>query len=264
MELRRLRYFVGVAEERHVARAAGRLHIAAPSLSQQIRALERDLHAVLVDRSPREVQLCPREVQLTPADQVLLRMPAPPLARSVGPVTRCVWQGGHRSPAVTLRLAPGAQCVWVRICANSKTVPHLRSDRGDPRSSWTARRVRLAKQSGGHPSRVDRTPRGPVTAGRAHCAVSGTRRCDSPLDVPRIARQERTGAKDAVPIRPKPVHRDCANEPSNERPQLPRTSRGARRRPLTSSWGPPTQASTISSIPSEGAGKGRSSTRSRA
>jgi DNA-binding transcriptional LysR family regulator len=74
-DLRQLRAFVAVAEAGSLTAAAGRLHIAQQSLSQQMRALEAQLGVVLLERSPRGVAL-------TVPGEVLLREARPVLARA--------------------------------------------------------------------------------------------------------------------------------------------------------------------------------------
>ncbi|MGA8116259.1 MAG: LysR substrate-binding domain-containing protein [Actinocatenispora sp.] len=71
MQLQQLAYFLAVAQHRHFTRAAEAVHVAQPSLSQQIRALEHELGAVLFSRARGNIAL-------TPAGETLL-----PLARRI-------------------------------------------------------------------------------------------------------------------------------------------------------------------------------------
>lgn len=72
MELRQLRYFVTAAEEEHFGRAAARLYVTGPTLSQQIAALERDLKVRLFDRDSRGVGLAPAGAALLPEARRIL------------------------------------------------------------------------------------------------------------------------------------------------------------------------------------------------
>ncbi|GHF55082.1 LysR family transcriptional regulator [Streptomyces mashuensis] len=93
MELRQLRYFVTVAEELHFGRAAERLVIGQPAVSQLVRRLERELKLRLFDRTPRTVRL-------TPAGEAFL------------PAARAVLAAHDEARAVAARLAEGRQGVF--------------------------------------------------------------------------------------------------------------------------------------------------------
>lgn len=119
MELRHLRYFVTVAAEGSLTRAAERLHLTQPSLSRQIRQLERDVSAALFERSAGGTSLTPAGAALHRHALLLLRLAdaAPDMARSAVARTREV---------VHLGVPPGMAEDWLLevLAAVEAQVPH--------------------------------------------------------------------------------------------------------------------------------------------
>jgi DNA-binding transcriptional LysR family regulator len=97
--LRKLRYFVAVAERLHFGRAAEALHIAQPVLSRQIRALEDELKAQLFVRDKRTTEL-------TPAGRQLLA-DARPLLANAGALRRRVARAARGPASFTIGFMPG-------------------------------------------------------------------------------------------------------------------------------------------------------------
>ena len=99
VDLRKLRYFVAVAEQLHFGRAAEALHIAQPVLSRQIRALEEELKAQLFVRDKRTTELTPAGLQLL-AD-------AGPLLASADALRRRVTRAARGPGSFTIGFMPG-------------------------------------------------------------------------------------------------------------------------------------------------------------
>ena len=72
MSLSQLRYFVAVAEEGHVGRAAQRVHVSQPPLTRQIRALEEELGTQLFERTARGMRLLEPGLRLLTRARVIL------------------------------------------------------------------------------------------------------------------------------------------------------------------------------------------------
>jgi DNA-binding transcriptional LysR family regulator len=130
MDLRLLRYFVAVAEERHFGRAAARLHMTQPPLSRAIRQLETDLGAVLLDRSPAGVALTAAGTVLYDEARLLLEQAGHLRARvaaatgaatlTIGTLADSAQQAGTRLAAAFRRRHPG---VDVRVREADLTDP---------------------------------------------------------------------------------------------------------------------------------------------
>jgi DNA-binding transcriptional LysR family regulator len=109
MELRHLRYFVAVAEEQNVTRAAARLHVSQPPVSRQIRDLEQELGVALFEHGAKAVRLTDAgRVFLNEARAVLQRADeSVQMVKAVGSGQRGEIHVGY-APSLTAELLPCA------------------------------------------------------------------------------------------------------------------------------------------------------------
>jgi DNA-binding transcriptional LysR family regulator len=115
LDLRRLRYFVAVAEHLHFRRAAEAIPIAQPALSRQIRALERDLGVALFERDRRTTAL-------TPAGRQLLE-DARPLLAGADAARRRVQRAARGSDRLVLGFRAG-----ITVTAATRAFAQVRPD----------------------------------------------------------------------------------------------------------------------------------------
>ncbi|ENU3976095.1 LysR substrate-binding domain-containing protein [Escherichia coli] len=120
IELRHLRYFVAVAEELHFGRAAARLNISQPPLSQQIQALEQQIGARLLARTNRSVLLTAAGKQFLADSRQILSMVDDAAARA---------ERLHQGEAGELRIGFTSSAPFIR--AVSDTLSLFRRDYPD-------------------------------------------------------------------------------------------------------------------------------------
>jgi len=139
LDLRLVRYFTVVAEHRHFGRAAAALLVAQPSLSRQIRRLERQLGARLLDRTPRGTELTAAGEVFLPRAKALLRSAAQAAA-----ATRAAAQPSRITIGYTVSIIVTLAVRDLRRRHPDADVHTLHLDWNEPREALLGHRVDAA------------------------------------------------------------------------------------------------------------------------
>jgi len=111
LDLRLVRYFIAVAEHRHFGRAAADLRIAQPSLSRQIRQLEAQVGARLLDRDRQGTRLTEAGDAFLPRARALLRSAAQAAAAASSDAARKAAAGFSVFTAISMLVGAFIACV---------------------------------------------------------------------------------------------------------------------------------------------------------
>lgn len=136
LDLRLVRYFTVVAEQLHFGRAAAALHLAQPSLSRQIRRLEEQLGARLLDRTPQGTRLTAAGEAFLPDARALLRAAARAAARARAAAVPSRVTIGYTA---NLIVTPAVRALRRRFPDAEVRALHL--DLGEPRTALLEYRV---------------------------------------------------------------------------------------------------------------------------
>ncbi len=125
MELRHLRYFVAVAEEQNVTRAAAKLHVSQPPLTRQIRDLEEELGVVLFERNGKSIRLTEvGRVFLAEAQASLKRVDeAVQAVRAAAAGQQCELHVGY-APSPTIEILPRVLRAFQNKAPNVRVTLH--------------------------------------------------------------------------------------------------------------------------------------------
>jgi DNA-binding transcriptional LysR family regulator len=188
MELRRFRYFVAVAEELHFRRAAERLHLAQPALSQQVRKLEIELGVDLLHRTKRGVALTPAGALFLEEARRLLRQAdeAVRSARNAGSGTAGRLRLGHVADAVPT-LVPRAIAAFAARHPGIEVAPEIAPAR---RAVEDVRTGRLDVAIVGLPVQAAGLKVTPFTAEHAVAAVADRHLLSGRKEIPMAALAE--------------------------------------------------------------------------